>query len=333
MERPRVASVVPRSSRRQEHWVKQCRICGGGADLSVQATERMFGLGGEFWYDRCGSCGAVQLRDVPADLGRYYPDDYYALGAAAGTRRAVPAAVRRLRDSLVFGRARLFGRWIEPLLSPGMLQWRGWLEGAGATRRSRILDVGSGSGAPLRRLRDQGFLHVLGLDPFVDRTISYRGQPLVRKGSLDDVSGEWDLIMFHHSLEHIHDQRGTFARVAELLAPDGCCLIRIPTVSSQAWEEYQDRWVQLDAPRHLMLHSTESLARLAASVGLQVEAVVHDSTEFQFEGSEWYRRGRPLTELSPAAFSPEQRRAFADRAAALNAEGRGDQAAFYLRRR
>jgi SAM-dependent methyltransferase len=293
----------------------------------------MFGFGGEFWYDRCASCGGLQLRTIPEDLHAFYPDNYYAFDTKHASPRGVRAGIRHVRDALVLGRGRWLTRWIEPLLSPGMLQLRGWLQRAGAHRGSRILDVGCGDGAWLRRLRAQGYRQVLGVDPFIANPILYDGEVLVRKGTLDELSGEWDLIMFHHSLEHIADQRGTLKRVASLLAPDGCCLIRIPIVSSQAWEEYRDRWVQLDAPRHLMLHSTTSLERLASSVGLRVDAVVHDSTMFQFEGSELYRRDRPLTELSPSSYTRRQRRAFAERAAALNAEGRGDQAAFYLRHR
>jgi SAM-dependent methyltransferase len=293
----------------------------------------MFGFGGEFWYDGCESCGGLQLRDVPDDLAAFYPDNYYAFDTKGATPRGVRALVRFVRDALVVGRWQRLGRWIEPLLSPGMLQMRAWLEQAGASRSARILDVGCGDGAWLRRLSDHGYAQLRGVDPFIATPIEHRGRLLVQKGTLDDVTGTWDLIMFHHSLEHIADQRGTLRRVADLLAPDGCCLIRIPIVSSDAWEEYRDRWVQLDAPRHLMLHSVGSLARLADSVGLRVDAVVHDSTKFQFEGSELYRRDRPLTELRSGTYSRAQQRAFAERAASLNARGRGDQAAFYLRHR
>lgn len=308
-----------------------CRICGGAADFSIRATERMFGLGGEFWYDRCGWCGGLQLRSVPPDLRPYYPAHYYAFSDAAGRAGIARSTIRRVRDALVFNRGPRIGRWIDPFLSPGMLQMRRWLDLAGATKDSRILDVGCGTGATLRRLVDQGFRHVLGVDPFIDETILHHGRPLVLKGTLEDVSGTWDLIMFHHSLEHIEDQRGTMAQAARRLAPNGRCLIRIPIVSSYAWEEYQDRWVQLDAPRHLMLHSLRSMDHLARAAGLRVEAVVHDSTMFQFEGSELYRLDRPLTELTPDSFTRAQRRNFAARAEKLNAEGRGDQAAFYLR--
>jgi 2-polyprenyl-3-methyl-5-hydroxy-6-metoxy-1,4-benzoquinol methylase len=293
----------------------------------------MFGLGGEFWYDRCAVCGSVQLRDVPADIGAWYPRDYYAFEAAARSTSVLRTALRRLQDSVVFGRGRRLGQLIVPLLSSTRTEPRRWLERSGATRSSRILDVGCGRGDLLRRLSAQGYRHVSGVDPFIREPIRLRDRILVHKGTLDEIGGEWDLIMFHHSLEHIADQRGTLDRVASLLSPNGCCLIRIPTVSSFAWEEYRDRWVQLDAPRHLILHSVPSLERLAEAAGLRMVAVDYDSTRFQFEGSELYRRDRPLSELTHATYTATQRREFDARAAVLNAEHRGDQAAFYLRHR
>ena len=117
-------------------------------------------------------------------------------------------------------------------------------------------------------------------------------------------------------------------------------VVRIPVVSSYAWEKYGVAWVQLDAPRHFFLHSRKSMAQLAGAAGLRVERVVDDSSEFQFLGSELYVRDIPLTSESGARtlgasgsmFSPEEVQQFRRRAEELNAKGRGDQAAFYLRK-
>jgi hypothetical protein len=75
----------------------------------------------------------------------------------------------------------------------------------------------------------------------------------------------------------------------------------------------------------------ESLRRLGAAAGLVLEHVEYDSTEFQFIGSELYRQDRTLAEL-PTAFPAARRRRFRRMAAALNRQGRGDQAAFYFRK-
>ena len=308
-----------------------CGICGGAFDLAIEATERMFGKGGHFWYDRCAVCGCVQLRNVPANLGDYYAQDYYAFAEPAppaGGRRVY----RRVRDAILFGRLRALRSVFGPFTPRRLSEVGEWFAKTRAGRNTRILDVGCGVGVLLRRLVDAGYAHVDGVDPFVDADIAFLGRVLVRRAWLADVVGEYDLIMFHHSLEHIADQAETMRHVARLLAPGGRCLIRVPTVSSFAWEEYRDRWVQLDAPRHLYLHSVESLERLAAGAGLRLEGVVYDSTGFQFEGSELYRRGAPLKELNEHAFSRMERWRFSRRANRLNVRNLGDQAAFYFRK-
>jgi len=43
--------------------------------------------------------------------------------------------------------------------------------------------------------------------------------------------------------------------------PGGWCVIRIPTVSSFAWEHYREQWVQLDAPRHFFLHKVRKTGK------------------------------------------------------------------------
>ena len=62
-------------------------------------------------------------------------------------------------------------------------------------------------------------------------------------------------------------------------------VIRIPIAGTHAWQTYGVDWVQLDAPRHLFLHTEDGMRSLAAGAGLQVTAVVHDSTAMQFWGS------------------------------------------------
>ena len=115
--------------------------------------------------------------------------------------------------------------------------------------------------------------------------------------------------------------------------------MRIPLVSSHAWEHYGVIWVQLDAPRHLYLHSRESFERLTRDAGLEPTEVVYDSDDFQFWGSEQYASGIPLksershsTNPSRSIFSRAEIRTFRKKADELNRESRGDVASFYLRK-
>jgi len=145
--------------------------------------------------------------------------------------------------------------------------------------------------------------------------------------------------MFHHSFEHVADPLETLYFVKKLLSPNGTRLIRIPVVDSWAWENYGVNWVQIDAPRHFFLHSQKSMKILAKSAGFKIKEIICDSTEFQFWGSEQYKRDIPLNSEnsysvnpSKSIFSKREIRIFKEKAKKLNSESRGDQVAFYLKK-
>jgi hypothetical protein len=76
-------------------------------------------------------------------------------------------------------------------------------------------------------------------------------------------------------------------------------------VSSYAWEHYGVKWVQLDAPRHFSLHPVESIRLLAKKAGLKVVNITHNSTSFQFWGSEQYERDIPLYDKRSYSVAPD----------------------------
>ena len=115
-------------------------------------------------------------------------------------------------------------------------------------------------------------------------------------------------------------------------------MVRTPIADSWAWRFYGVDWVQLDAPRHLFIHTRRSMHMLAARAGLAVSRVFLDSQALQFWGSEQYRRDVPLRDPRSYAedqktnlFSPSQIKDFERRAKRLNRQGLGDSAGFVLR--
>jgi SAM-dependent methyltransferase len=329
-----------------------CRICFNRVENSTyQAREMMFGFRERFTYFQCSRCGCLQIATVPPDMSKYYPETYYAYAGGPATP-PLPAwtprrLAKRLRNRFAVLRRGAIGRVLhrlwpnEALAACISTHFPG--DGArdsGLTAGSRVLDVGSGAGDLLVALQSAGFRHLLGIDIYPVGDLSMPRAPLIQNRDIREVSGQWDLVMFHHSFEHMADPRGTLEAVVRLLAPDGVCLIRLPLASSHAWAHYGVDWVQLDAPRHFFLHTEESLRRLADDAGLEISKISYDSSAFQFFGSELYRRDIPLQSTSPAdvqarasAFTADDLVVFEKRARDLNAQRRGDQAAFYLRKR
>lgn len=307
-----------------------CRLCGGPAAETLSVPEMMYGSGERFDYFTCADCGCLQIAEIPSDLGRHYPAQYYSLAPAGGHRmswrRRLAARWEAMRQGGPLG-------WLCAALKPN-LELR-LLREIGIGPDDAILDVGCGRGDRVKMLAEAGFRHAEGIDAFLAGEVMFAGRVIARPGRIEDVAGPYRLVMFHHSLEHMPDQQAVLARARQLIGDNGRIMIRVPTCSSAAWREYRENWVQLDAPRHLYLHSRESLRRLAAQHGLRVERMDDDSGSFQFWGSEQYRRGIALTDprghgKAHHLFDKADMKAFTRRAEALNRTGEGDQVSLVL---
>jgi SAM-dependent methyltransferase len=312
-----------------------CAICGNQeGNTSHTAREMMLGLRTSFEYLECAGCGCLQLTNPPADLASYYPGDYHSFSetrAPADRLGRTQRNLRRLRNRALLDDtavAQILARFGEfPALRS--------LAPLKLNKSSRILDVGCGSGALLLELWDLGFRNLLGIDRFIPEDVAYHDCLRIRKGSLFDLVGtSWDVIMFHHSFEHMREQRETLEMVSKILAPDGQCLIRVP-LAAFPWKQYGVHWVELDAPRHFYLHTERSMRLLAASVGLNPISVRYEGSAFQFWGSELYAHDIPLRVLDGTNlgryFTKRQIRAFYKVSTRLNRRREGGRAAFYLK--
>lgn len=316
----------------------KCRICGNIDDnKSYLVKEMMLGLPDQFDYFQCAACNCLQISEPPKDMERFYSSGYYSYN--------VPVAVpllkrlnRNLRNRMAFYSA------VSPLLKP----FAGFFDRqplhsiarTGVSRDASILDVGCGAGSLLLALRDIGFSNLTGADPYIQKDLDHGNGVKILKRRIDELSGKWDLVMFNHSFEHIPDPAKALESVARILKQDGTCLIRIPTVSSFAWDNYGVNWVQIDAPRHLFLHSVKSIELLAQHGGFELSDIVYDSSIMQFYGSEQLVQGiNYMSERSFAInrkvsiFTPSDIRKFRKKAKRLNIQHLGDQAAFFLHRK
>ena len=282
-----------------------CQVCGNSkSNRSFLAKEMMFGLRSEFEYMECGNCFTVQIVNVPHDLERYYPKDYYSFSGGLTTKGGfITSYIRKERAKwLADGNFSIIGilsSWLLPKPEPYK-----WIKQLCIRRTSSILEVGCGNGALLNWLSNEGFTNLTGVDPFVEKDISNSNGFMLYKKKIQDLSGLYDCIMLNHSFEHMPTPHNTIRELSRLLKQDGRLLIRIPISNTYAWSTYGADWVQLDAPRHLFLYSQEAVKILCQESDLIVDLIEFDSNDFQFWGSEQYQQDIPLRDERSWAINP-----------------------------
>lgn len=314
----------------------KCRICGNEQEnKTYEIREMMFGYKDVFRYFQCSVCNCLQIREFPPNISEYYPKNYYSFNSVAA-RNKFKEFLISLRDRYAVYRKGLVGRILYTKFPSEELSC---LNVTSVQKNTKILDVGCGTGTLLNSLYNLGIKNILGIDPFIEKSIEYENGLRIQKAELQDVEGAWDIVMFHHAFEHMPNPVETLNIVSKLLSPSGYCIIRIPVVSSYAWRYYGVNWVQLDAPRHYFLHSIESMDILANQAKLKIYKTVYDSTAFQFWGSEQYIKDISLTDQRSYAqgsknsiFSKKEISNFNKSAKKLNQKKQGDQAVFYLKR-
>lgn len=317
-----------------------CSVCGNSNNNSKYVvTEMMLGFRDIFEYFQCSKCGCLQIASIPTDLTKYYQSNYYSFKTPNSTSK-LRWFLAGKHASLVLTGNRLVSsaiRWLMPSRCKGY-QAKGLLD-LKLTKETRILDVGCGGGDLVYLLAEAGFKNPLGIDAYIESDVAFSNGAIVSKATMQNIHGEYDLIMFNDSFEHIPNQLETLQCVNRLLAKNGVCLLNMPTVSSYAWTHYKEKWVQLDAPRHLCIHSQNSIKILAQKAGFEVNKIVYNSSAFQFWGSIQYQKGIPLcseqsyyVNPSKSLFSKNEILAFERRAKEMNLSGQGDAAVFHLKK-
>lgn len=317
-----------------------CPICQTNTEHTPYTfKEMMFGIRELFDYLRCHTCGTIYIQEIPSDMDSYYPDNYYSLQENITERfsHRVRAWIEKKRITYAITGKGIIGKVLHKKFQDDALASLRNVEQL--HKKNSILDIGCGNGSLLYELREIGFTNTHGIDPYIEKDISYNNGLHIEKKELKDLDGTYDIIMLHHVFEHMANPQEILQQIHKHLNPEGTCIVRIPIADSYAWQEYEKDWVQLDPPRHFFLHTVAGMKTLAARTQLDITRIVYDSTAFQFWGSEQYTRNIALMDPTSLAmnkkstlFTKYQQRKWKRTAHQLNQKKRGDQACFYLRK-
>jgi 2-polyprenyl-3-methyl-5-hydroxy-6-metoxy-1,4-benzoquinol methylase len=221
-----------------------CRLCGAQTESGFTTTDRNRACSRErFEYRCCTACGSYLLANVPADLGRYYPADYYGFPEA---NELDEAAMREAPKLELIMRHATGGRFVE---------------------------IGSGSGALSRAAHNAGFeVTAIEMDAacceYLERVV---GVQAIQSDAPDRVLSDLDpanAIAMWHVLEHVPCPCRLVDAAAARLAPGGVLAVATPNPQSLQFRLLRGRWAHVDAPRHLSLIPYAALRARCHDVGL-----------------------------------------------------------------
>jgi 2-polyprenyl-3-methyl-5-hydroxy-6-metoxy-1,4-benzoquinol methylase len=261
--------------------MRACRVCNNcEGNYFFVAREMLKGTRAVFQYMECGACRCLQIISPPEDMSGYY--DNHSYGSFLKHRKFFfKDWIRRVRNRYsirrIGGLAGLFLSTVKPIPRDFTIV------GEYATTASRILDVGCGAGSYVNDLREIGFKNAAGIDPYIKENLYYTNGTVILKSYIEDVSDSYDVILSHHSLEHVPNPLGTLIAIRQRLSLGGICILTVP-VAESLYRKYKSDCYLIQAPQHFYLFSIKSINILAMQAGFSIESIIREAdTNF-----DWY---------------------------------------------
>jgi 2-polyprenyl-3-methyl-5-hydroxy-6-metoxy-1,4-benzoquinol methylase len=221
-----------------EHMPTACPFCKAQADCCFVTTDRNRRVRPDaFRYWKCPACGLVFLDPVPADLGAYYPPDYYFVPASLAELQRL-ARPERYKIELV-----------QRLASGG-----------------RLLEIGPAFGNFAYLARAAGFaVEVVEMDArcceFLSSVVGVRAVNSADVFGVLPALGPYEVIALWQVIEHVTEPWSLLEAAVDRLVPGGLLVVATPNPRSLQLRLFQGAWTHIDAPRHLTLIPHELLCR------------------------------------------------------------------------
>lgn len=267
--------------------VPRCPACGGGERSLLYrglADYVFFCAPGRWDLHRCHGCQSLYLdpRPTPDTIHLAYTEYFTHTSEAGGSVPEPAGGLARVRRLLANGYKNWrFGDDLRPASRLGIAAAYlrpGWRQAVDRQYRhllfprsgGRLLDVGCGNGAFLRKAQSVGWC-ALGIDPDPKAVAAARAHGLdVEQGGLERFDGQselFDVVTLSHVIEHVHDPADTLQRIFRLLKPGGRVWIDTPNAQAHGHRLFRRHWRGLEPPRHLAIFSWHALENLLARVG------------------------------------------------------------------
>ena len=257
-----------------------CPGCDSSSVKFVLDTKDYSISGRSFSIWECANCTLRFTQDVPdsASIGPYYKSENY---------------ISHTNTSMGF-----VNRLYQIVRKRTLRQKRRLICKTTGKQRGTLLDVGSGTGAFVNEMKQNGW-EVTGLEPDEDaRRVAKESFHCELKSTdvlLSLPENAFDAITLWHVLEHVHDLKNYLHQFKKLLKPDGRLVIAVPNYTSFDASVYRQYWAAYDVPRHLYHFSPLSMKLLVHKNGMRIieyKPMWFDSFYVSFLSSKYKNSGQ-----------------------------------------
>jgi len=263
-----------------------CPIDGAfGAVRYAEVCDAFFGTQGRWTYRQHSQTGHLWLDPRPADdsIGELYTNYYthsgHPLAGEGVWQQAMALALSAKLGYPMPKKPRMLAKLVSLLPSVSAAAELEVMR-IQALETGRLLDVGCGGGAFLRRMRKAGWV-VAGTEPdpkAAARLAAQEGFPVY--SSLEDIDllqvQQFDIIVLSHVIEHLPDPIETLIQLRSLLRTDGRLLLTTPNALSLGSRIFSAFWRGLEPPRHFNIFSPDSLIQALECAGFQIKRMNTD---------------------------------------------------------
>ncbi|HET9241602.1 MAG TPA: class I SAM-dependent methyltransferase [Oligoflexus sp.] len=128
----------------------------------------------------------------------------------------------------------------------------------GIQKHHKILDYGCGAGVFVQYLRDQGYVHAVGYDPYV-----------AAFAEAARLKEQYDAVLAQDVIEHADDPRVMLQEILSCLKPDGLLYLGTPLANRIRLKQHERFAMSLHQPYHRHIFSLKALLDLTRSYGLR----------------------------------------------------------------
>jgi 2-polyprenyl-3-methyl-5-hydroxy-6-metoxy-1,4-benzoquinol methylase len=233
--------------------VSSCPVCSSGSFQTFGEAKDYTVSHETFHLQKCVDCDFLFTSPRPEDsaLGNYYISNEYVSHTAKATT---------LFDKLYETSRELALRWKLTLVKKYIL----------TASQPTVLDYGCGTGFFLKKFKENGF-NIAGVEPSsIAKKAAEENTGIKIYKSIDDISGNFDVITLWHVLEHVANLNELITELKKRLNEKGTLFIAVPNYKSNDATHYGMQWAGYDVPRHLWHFEQKTMTQLLSQHKLHV---------------------------------------------------------------